>query len=395
MLLALAADREGLDTCIVAPGGVTPATSTLALFADERGGAPVRAEMSRTVVRAGAPRDLGRGYAVLDVPGLVASLPRRVRIFDGRAVAVEGKTVTLADGCRVSARAVVDASGAVPALVALEPAVPAWQTAFGRIVEGRVEAAGLDEDTAILMDWSDAADDPADGNGVDHGGTPSFCYALPLGGGRFLIEETALCARPAVGLDVLAGRLDRRLTRFAAQGARITRFVAEERVSIPMGTGLPRRGQRVAAFGAAAGLIHPATGYSVARALALAPRVATTLAKTLGVGEDEQVGDRVRDALWPVAARRARGVFLVALEAACRFHRRDAQAFFSRFFSLPLPSWRGFLDGTLGPDELFATMRGLFGGADLRTRVALARGVLSRRSVHLLRGAISPSGGQL
>ena len=45
----------------------------------------------------------------------------------------------------------------------------------------------------------------------------------------------------------------------------VSRVVEEEWSYIPVGGPLPVAGQPVTAFGAAANLVHPATGYSIAR----------------------------------------------------------------------------------------------------------------------------------
>lgn len=42
------------------------------------------------------------------------------------------------------------------------------------------------------------------------GETPSFLYAMPLGGGRVFLEETCLVARPALPFATLKRRLQRR-----------------------------------------------------------------------------------------------------------------------------------------------------------------------------------------
>jgi hypothetical protein len=60
-----------------------------------------------------------------------------------------------------------------------------------------------------------------------------------------------------------------RAARCALRGARalrqVARVIEEEWSYIPVGGPLPVAGQPVTAFGAAANLIHPATGYSIAR----------------------------------------------------------------------------------------------------------------------------------
>jgi hypothetical protein len=51
----------------------------------------------------------------------------------------------------------------------------------------------------------------------------------------------------------------------------VARVIEEEWSYIPVGGPLPVAGQPVTAFGAAANLIHPATGYSIARRRAPPP----------------------------------------------------------------------------------------------------------------------------
>ena len=85
----------------------------------------------------------------------------------------------------------------------------------------------------------------------------------------------------------------------------IKRVVEEEWSYIPVGGPLPVNCQPVTAFGAAANLIHPATGYSIVRSLREAPELAKAMAeilkKDLAVPETSA---RVWDALWPQEKRR-------------------------------------------------------------------------------------------
>ena len=79
----------------------------------------------------------------------------------------------------------------------------------------------------------------------------------------------------------------------------------EEWSFIPVGGPLPVAQQPITAFGAAANLVHPATGYSIARSLRKAPafaqEVATLLRKQQAVGD---TAESVWDALWPQEKRR-------------------------------------------------------------------------------------------
>lgn len=113
---------------------------------------------------------------------------------------------------------------------------------------------------ALLMDWRGPAP-PA-------GEPPSFLYALPLPDGRWFADETVLVSRPEIPIGALRARLHRRLDRMQI---RMRARHEVERCGIPMGMPLPTGS--MAAFGSAAGFIHPATGYSLAMSLRLAGRL--------------------------------------------------------------------------------------------------------------------------
>ena len=85
----------------------------------------------------------------------------------------------------------------------------------------------------------------------------------------------------------------------------VTKIHEEEWSFIPVGGPLPVAQQSVTAFGAAANLVHPATGYSIARSLREAPNfaeeVATLLKKRQAVGD---TAEGVWEALWPPEKRR-------------------------------------------------------------------------------------------
>ena len=85
----------------------------------------------------------------------------------------------------------------------------------------------------------------------------------------------------------------------------MTRVVEEEWSYIPVGGPLPLGSQTVTAFGAAANLVHPATGYSIARSLREAPNLAAEMAAILKDGRDmASTAAAVWDVLWPAEKRR-------------------------------------------------------------------------------------------
>lgn len=93
-----------------------------------------------------------------------------------------------------------------------------------------------------------------------------------------------------------------------AHSAQVTQVLEEEWSYIPVGGPLPLGWQTATAFGAAANLVHPATGYSIARSLreapALARQMAAVLRRRLPVRETAAA---VWAALWPPEKQRQVG----------------------------------------------------------------------------------------
>lgn len=334
------------------------------------------------------PRVLNRSYGLIDNPRLRARLLERClqvggRLVTGHAQAVEhepgGPVVLTAEGERLPARAIVDASGHWPAL--LTPGTghpPAYQTAFGLLAE--TSAPPIEPGSVVLMDYRHAPLRGLPRVGED----PTFLYAMDLGGGRWFVEETSLARRPALGLDVLEARLHQRL---AAEGVRVRRTLDVERCRFPMGVPLPARNQPVVGFGGAAGMVHPATGYQVGAALRRAPALAAALRDALAAPgtTPASVAAAGWNAVWPADLVRQRALHEFGLETLLRLDTAQTQAFFSAFFSLPQPDWQGYLSGADSVGNLSRTMLRLFASAPGRLQVALARAALGRPLPALLR----------
>ncbi len=351
-----ALEHRGADVTVIGPDG-RPPRHTLCAFADQVPQNLVGAMFPATVVASNAGLvDLERPYVRLD-PDACVRLPARTTVVEAKVDALQPSGVSTSAG-PVGADVVVDASGHAPVLVSRAATPPAFQSAFGVVVDGRDDE--LPHGTALFMDWRD--------HGVDDGGPPSFLYALS-NRGRLLLEETTLASWRPVPASLLKRRLERRLQR---RGTVIDVILDDEVVEFPMGGGLPLRGQRVAAFGAALGLVSPVSGYSVARSLALADRVADVLTRPRS--DEAVIGDVVLDAVWDREARERRRLERFALRAACAFTQRDADSFFSTFFALPASRWRGFLDGNAAVDEVRRTMWSLFGSVSSTLRLRLVAG---------------------
>jgi lycopene beta-cyclase len=329
----------GVDVVAVDPSPERRWTPTYAAWEDElpdwlpRGVVATRTEHPRAW--AGGEHRLGRTYVVLDTPGLQRALDLSgVAVLRGSVADAGSHRVTLADGRLVEADLVLDARGT---RVSHDRAA---QTAYGLVVptERAAPAGG-----PWFMDWR-----------RDHGAgadaVPSFLYAVPLDADRTLLEETCLVGRPALGLDELRRRLERRL---ATRGVVLTGDEPVERVrfSVEAEAGTPRPARRApsdrpVALGARAGVMHPATGYSVAVSLRLAEEVA----RAVGAGRD------VWDVLWPAPARRVQRLREMGLTTLLRLPPTGAEQFFAAFFALPAARQRAYLSDRTDPVGTLAAM---------------------------------------
>lgn len=371
----------GLGVALVAPAPSAPWPATYGVWVDELDGLglgkPFRARAEQVVVVGEERHVLDRPYAVLDNEALAQRLARPVH--DGGHAVVDGcvvganhdrwrSTVVLADGRTVTGRVVVDASGATPILVQRpERPRPAHQVARGIIARfnGDVTAP----DTATLMDLSSPSNPSSPGAGEED---PTFLYALDLGNGSTLVEETSLARRNPLAVDILDRRLTERLARLGVEPVEV---VGTEAVDIAMGAALPSLAQREVGFGAAASMVHPATGYSVAASLRAAPRLAGALADALD-GRRATPASASRagwDAVWPLVRRRAWRLERFGLDALLRLDGTGQRQFFDAFFTLEPPLWAGYLSSTLAPAEITALMGELFTRVPWSVRATLLR----------------------
>jgi lycopene beta-cyclase len=331
--VASACARLGLRTALVAPRPSAPWPATYGLWADEVALLPAgtRHVRARARVHAGGERWLARDYAVLDNESLRAGLAHpEVEVRAGR----------LEDRC-AGAKVVVDATGShqpahgdrSPADLRRRGPSPgprpvshsarlAEQTAFGVLVPAEVAAPLVGPGEAVFMDWRQPAAGPA-----------TFLYAIPLPDGRVLLEETALAARPGLGLADLRARL---LTRLAGHGID-PGDAPVDRVRFPLERPRPR--PHVIPFGAAGGLVHPATGYSVADSLRLAPAVAAAIHRA-GPARARRAALRV---LWSPAARAVYRLRRAGLGTLLAIPPESTAEFFALFFGLPPHRQRAFL----------------------------------------------------
>lgn len=310
-----------------------------------------------TVATPAAERTLRRSYAKLDGDALQDHYWAALRAAGARVVAQsvenithheKASTIHAADGSTERVRVVIDASGArTPFVERVHGRAPAHQVAYGVWLE--TPGHPFDTNSATLMDFRPACPDEDD--------PPSFLYALPVSSERLFVEETSLAHRPAVSFDVLRERLEKRLQSRGLSGAR---RLGEEHCVIPMGLALPAQRQPLVPFGAAASMVHPASGYSIAHVLRKADAVAGAIAERLGRDDVPSAIAAGNAAVWPRPDRASWELYAFGLESLVDMSPDETRSFFDRFFDLPDLDWSGYLSGALAPSELGTVMTRLF-----------------------------------
>lgn len=359
-----------MHTLLVDPYIDAPWEPTYAAFEDEL---PSGVSEHRWSGCLAAGHELARPYALVDHAALRHELARPGLEQLGEVVLDcerDGPHFRVrTHGGFLAARFVVDASGHAPILLKRQPQ-PAlgWQTAFGWLLE--VEQHPFDLDRMVFLDLQGPADP-----------LPTFLYAMPLGPRRLFVEETSLIAAVSPEFGLLRERLQRRLSQLGVQG----RVLATERCRFPMGEALPCLDQPVLGFGAAAGFVHPATGYSLASTLAMAPRLADALARVQDPRE-------AWAALWPQERLRSRALHRFGAQVLLGLDQAGTRGFFEAFFRLPESQWRAYLRVDSEPTQLAAAMTRVFREADLRSRMELVASGLSPRGLELARTLLHPGG---
>lgn len=390
--IGAAAARLGCDVTVIAPDPDAPWAPTYCLWEAELpanlAGAVEHRWPSAVVATDRRERVLDRAYVKLDGPSLASTLwhdlrTASARIVTGAAISLahddERSTVSTDAGTEERARIVIDATGAEsPFVRRVSRGRAAYQIAYGLVLEA--PSHRFDPGQAVLMDFRPAIPDENE--------PPSFLYALPLGGDRLFVEETSLAHRPAVSVDLLRKRLG---VRLGSQRVGSHEVVGEEYCRIPMGVPLPLPEQDVVPFGAAASMVNPASGYSIARSLRKAEPVARAIAHALANGGRGEAIAAGNAAVWPSADRAAWGLYTLGLESLVDMTSAQSSAFFNGFFETRAEDWSGYLGGTLSPREVGGVMARVF-----RCVPPSVQWYLCRRSLwHLVRRSFSSGFGPL
>ncbi|XP_078432106.1 lycopene beta/epsilon cyclase protein [Wolffia australiana] len=316
-------------------------------------------------------RCLDNGVKYLDT-----KVERIVEVADGHSV------VECEGGTKVPCRLVTVASGAASGkLLEYEVGGPrvSVQTAYG--VEVEVENNPFDPSLMVFMDYRDIGKDNEQTPGKEY---PTFLYVMPLSSTRVFYEETCLASRNAMPFNLLKEKL---MSRLDAMGIRVTKIYEEEWSYIPVGGSLPNTEQRKLAFGAAASMVHPATGYSVVRSLSEAPTYASVIASILKKSDHLQRPTSLEtvpnsstlawNTLWPPERKRQRAFFLFGLALILELDIEGIRTFFRTFFRLPEWMWQGFLGSTLSSVDLIWFAIAMFVVAPQSMRMRLVRHLFS------------------
>ncbi|CAJ2638069.1 lycopene epsilon cyclase, chloroplastic [Trifolium pratense] len=253
------------------------------------------------------------------------------------------------------------------------------QTAYG--VEVEVENNPYDPNVMVFMDYRDYMKKNVQSLEDKY---PTFLYVMPMSPTKVFFEETCLASKDAMPFDLLKQKL---FSRLNTMGIRISKTYEEEWSYIPVGGSLPNTEQKNLAFGAAASMVHPATGYSVVRSLSEAPEYAKVIATILNESNtgDTVTRERIKEnpsmrawnTLWPQERKRQRSFFLFGLALIVQLDIEGTRTFFRTFFCLPEWMWQGFLGSSLSSKDLLLFALYMFIIAPNDLRMSLVRHLLS------------------
>ncbi|CAI8592856.1 unnamed protein product [Vicia faba] len=293
-----------------------------------------------------------------------------VRFYKGKVWEIkhhEFESIVVCDnGKELKASLVVDASGFSSRFIdrddhKLRKRNYGCQIAHGVLVE--VDYHPFDLDKMVLMDWRDShlGNEPylREGNSK----VPTFMYAMPFSSNLIFLEETSLVSRPVLSYMDVKRRMVARLRHL---GINVKRVLEDEKCLIPMGGPLPRIPQNVMAFGGNSGVVHPSTGYMIARTMALAPIVAFAINECLGSNRmirGKHLYANVWNSMWPIERRFVRECYCFGMETLLKLDLNGTRSFFDAFFDLKPYYWQGFMSSKLTLKDFAWLSLSLFGNA--------------------------------
>ena len=293
-----------------------------------------------------------------------------IKWFNETAIEIIGENnisqVICKSGLKVEARLVVDASGHKSKFIKRPKSKEvAQQAAYG--VVGRFSSPPVQKDQFVLMDYrSDHL------NKIQLLEAPSFLYAMDLGEDIYFVEETSLASYPPLSKDNLKQRL---ISRLDAKGISIQEVIHEEECLFPMNLPLPYKNQAILAFGGAASMVHPASGYMVGSLLRRGPQLAKKLKLFLNDPKlsSTELAQRGWEVLWPYELVQRHKLYQYGLNRLMSFDERMLRSFFLNFFQLSTKEWAGFLTNTLPLPKLIFVMSKMFLKSPLKIKLGMLK----------------------
>ena len=274
--------------------------------------------------------------------------------------------VSCESGLTLKSRLVIDASGHKSNFIKRPTKNQiAQQAAYG--IVGRFSSQPVQKEQFVLMDYRS---DHLSANELLE--PPSFLYAMDLGDDIFFVEETSLASCPALSFECLKNRLIRRLEK---KNIYIQEILHEENCLFPMNLPLPFQNQSILAFGGAASMVHPASGYMVGSLLRRSP----LLAKKLKIYLDDPTLSSIELAkkgwkiLWPYELSQRHKLYQYGLNRLMSFDENMLRSFFNNFFQLSTEEWSGFLTNTLPLPKLVYVMSKMFIKSPLKIKLGMLK----------------------
>jgi capsanthin/capsorubin synthase len=275
------------------------------------------------------------------------------------------------DGTNLKGSLVVDASGYGSNFIDHDDPILrkrnyGYQIAYGVLAE--VDAHPFDLDKVVLMDWRDSHLR----DGYSSKVPPTFMYAMPFTSNLIFLEETSLVSRPALSHKEVKRRMVARLRHL---GIRVKNVLEDEKALIPMGGSLPKIPQNVIAFGGNSGLVHPSTGYLMAKTMTLAPIVAASINECLGstkmIRGKDLYAKVIWNSMWPIESRVAREYYTFGMETLLKLDLNETRQFFDAFFELKPYYMKGFLSSSLNLNDIVWLSILLFAHSSNSSRMAV------------------------
>lgn len=272
------------------------------------------------------------------------------------------------DGKQLRASLVVDASGLSTPFVEYDKprSSHGFQIAHGILAE--VDSHPFDLDKMVFMDWRDSHLQNEPELRFNNLRTPSFLYAMPFDSNLIFLEETSLVCRPALPYMEVKQRMAARLKHL---GIGVKRILEDEKCFTLIGGPLPRIPQSVMAIGGSSGEIQPATGFMLAKTMALAPVVAGAIVECLGSTtkiRGKALYGKVWNSLWPLNRRCEREAYTFGMETLIRLDLDGIRRMFDTFFDLDSHYYYGFLSSRLTLEELTSFAKDVFCCASAPTK---------------------------